>query len=110
MKRFQVDTFSEVALEGIQEVIGSEARRSGRTTRLLDFYLQQLFTHKPVPLLDHHPSSKAHEHLYRNFQRRLEVEHPWGSDKVLFTRKSLFYENGTKNVYIEALLPQHKIG
>lgn len=50
-------------------------RRSGRTTRLVDAYIQILFKTGKVVLYDHHYHERANEHIARIFFRRLEMEH-----------------------------------
>ena len=50
-------------------------RRSGRSTRLIDEYIQELFTTGRVRVLDHHSSREAHNDLFVRVITRLKVEH-----------------------------------
>lgn len=52
-------------------------RRTGRTTRLADYIIQQLFNYPgvSVKIVDHHHSSSACEHLCNIITRRLRLEH-----------------------------------
>lgn len=65
-------------------------RRSGRTTRLADLYIQQLFTEGEVKITDHHPHHYAHEELARRILRRLQAEHQYV--EVKYTRSTLKIE------------------
>lgn len=50
-------------------------RRIGNSTRLADYYIQELFTKGYVTIEDHFPHRKAHELLFKKVRRRLEIEH-----------------------------------
>lgn len=56
-----------------------EIRKSGRTTRLIDDYIQLLFTTdkgSTIKVRDHTPSNDAHRQLIEKIVRRLKNEHP----------------------------------
>jgi len=53
-------------------------RATGRTTRLVDRYVQELFHHGEVILRDHHEggsSAAANEYLANKFEDRMAREH-----------------------------------
>lgn len=54
-------------------------RASGRSTRLVDFYIQELFKNKGcfIKVIDHHPTHKADLNLLHMITSRLDNEHPW---------------------------------
>ena len=55
-----------------------EKRKSGRTTRLIDSYIQLLFEVEKgqrVKVRDHYPSNDAHRQLLEKIIRRLKNEH-----------------------------------
>jgi len=53
----------------------NENRRTGRTTRLIDGYIQQLFEEGSVLIKDHHDSPDSHCYLFRKVLARLKAEH-----------------------------------
>lgn len=58
-----------------------QLRQFGRTTRLVDQYMQELFTGEPVYVADHHQDGTAQtgrmmfDHISKIILRRLELEH-----------------------------------
>jgi hypothetical protein len=50
-------------------------RRSGRSTRLTDSYIQELFNDGAIKVYDHHNTPLAHRFLFDNVLRRLSIEH-----------------------------------
>lgn len=57
----------------------NDLRKSGRTTRLIDDYIQLLFTTEKGSLIkvrDHFPSNDAHRMLIDKIVSRLKTEHP----------------------------------
>lgn len=66
-----------------------EGRRSGRTTRLIDHLIQELFTNhgKWVSILDHHRSKKSHKLLMDKIVTRIKLEHP--NAKVVIAENKL---------------------
>lgn len=52
-----------------------DGRRVGNTTRLVDYYIQQLFITGEVILEDHHPL--GHNDLFAKVMGRLRNEHPY---------------------------------
>jgi len=53
-----------------------ENRKTGRTTRLADIYIQELFNRGEIYVIDHHPTRQASKYLVDIILRRLEFEHP----------------------------------
>lgn len=56
-----------------------DKRKSGRTTRLIDSYIQLLFEvnkGESVKVRDHYPSNDAHRILLEKILKRLQNEHP----------------------------------
>lgn len=56
------------------ELEGSE--KTGRTTRLIAFFINQLFKHKEVEVNDHYPTVQARNLLINKIQERIKKEHP----------------------------------
>jgi hypothetical protein len=55
--------------------IDSEPRRTGRTTRLVDAYIQQLFRKGEITFTDHHPSQRGRRMAFDTLVERLYAEH-----------------------------------
>lgn len=56
-----------------------DKRKSGRTTRLIDSYIQLLFEVEKganIKVRDHYPSNDAHRQLLDKIINRLKNEHP----------------------------------
>jgi len=51
-------------------------RQSGRTTRLADQYIQELFETGSIEIRDHQGSQQSHNRLGRIIRNRLQREHP----------------------------------
>lgn len=60
----------------IENNITINARRNGNTTRIVDSIIQDLFSGKKVPLLDHYHSESANRYLRSIVEKRLRSEHP----------------------------------
>lgn len=56
-------------------LIETSGRMTGNSTRLIDFYIQKLFTEKEIQVQDHYPEKKAHKLLFVRILKRLEFEH-----------------------------------
>lgn len=65
-----------------------EYRATGRTTRLVDDYIQKLYenTGRFVEIVDHYPSRTADLHLCSKIISRMENEHP--HDKLRIVRNA----------------------
>lgn len=51
-------------------------RRTGKSTRLADAYIQKIFSNKgPVTIRDHSGTSQADLYLFHIIKRRLDIEH-----------------------------------
>ena len=56
-----------------------DKRMSGRTTRLIDNYIQLFFENpkgSTIVVKDHYPSNDAHRTLMDKIVKRLKLEHP----------------------------------
>lgn len=56
-----------------------DKRKSGRTTRLVDSFIQLLFEvdkGEKIKVRDHYPSNDAHRMLLNKISERLKNEHP----------------------------------
>lgn len=64
-----------MALMSMREKEMEDLRRTGRTTRLVDQYIQDLFNNpgKWIVMQDHHDN--GNKHLFRIINRRLAIEH-----------------------------------
>ena len=60
-------------------------RATGRTTRLVDYYIQKLFNNpnEEIEIIDHYDTIKAHIHLTQMILRRLYEEHRGVKIKVV---------------------------
>lgn len=52
-----------------------DKRRIGNSTRLADYYIQELFTQGFVTIKDHFPKRQADVLLFKKVRMRLEIEH-----------------------------------
>lgn len=50
-------------------------RRSGRTTRIVDDAIQELFQDKSVFIVDHHGTAESSYNATYIFMKRLKIEH-----------------------------------
>lgn len=51
-------------------------RQTGKTTRLADEYIQELFTTGHIKIKDHMGMQDCHDRLFRIIHKRLRNEHP----------------------------------
>ena len=67
----------------INEPVISPHRRSGNTTRLIDYYIQLLFVKGTITVIDHYDSDKSNKRLRGLILDRLRNEHThdWGDAK-----------------------------
>lgn len=75
------------------------ARHSGRTTRLADYYIQQLFKEGFCKVRDHHDAPNQHRALYDTICKRLHNEKKFDSyylDHENMCIKLEYYADGTK--------------
>lgn len=63
----------EIRIKDIQD--RTELRASGRTTRMADAYIQQLFKDGSIIVRDHYNEFRTHELLYFRVLDRLNIEH-----------------------------------
>jgi len=64
-------------------------RRTGETTRLIDFFIQELFTKGEVEVYDHHPSRDADINTFIRVLSRLKYEHNYDTRCIEIDRKNL---------------------
>lgn len=66
------------------QVIDLKCRATGRTTRLVDDYIQQIYNHQGewVKIADHHPSKQAAKVVFDKVCGRLKYEHSGDEFKV----------------------------
>lgn len=77
--------------ESIVNIINNTCDRStGRTTRLVDYYIQQLFQNKGayVVICDHYDSVNSHRRLYDLVVNRLQTEHPGVAFEGVYEKQS----------------------
>lgn len=55
--------------------IEEETRATGRSTRLVDKYIQDLFNNGEVVIIDHHNIQKVNNYLTSKVINRLKLEH-----------------------------------
>lgn len=69
----------------MNESINEENRATGRTTRLIDYYIQKLYSspNKEIEIIDHWDNIKAHIHLTQMILQRLYAEHPRDKFKII---------------------------
>lgn len=67
--------------EFLQSIEAIRPRMTGRTTRMVDEFIQKLYKNEGewVPIYDHYPSIQAHRMMLQKVIKRMEFEHP--SDK-----------------------------
>ena len=68
-----------------------ENRQTGRTTRLVDFYIQELYnnSNKEIIIKDHYENNESNRYLLSRIKYRLEKEHI--GDSFRFTITSITY-------------------
>jgi hypothetical protein len=65
-------------------------RATGRSTRLIDFYIQQLFTTGKIKVEDHYGlNNYGHESTFERTLRRLQSEHRWAYDNATIDKRKL---------------------
>lgn len=70
-------------------------RRSGRTTRLADSYIQDLFKNGKIQVTDHYQESNSGDrHLFDIIMNRLSLEHPYlfYLENIAYSKSKLFIE------------------
>lgn len=64
-------------------------RRSGRTTRIIDQAIQDLFNNGSTLVLDHHRTEKMDERTFKIFLKRLHNEHQIVENHLIIDYDSL---------------------
>lgn len=71
-KLFSTDGWEEIPFDYYQEML---IRHTGRSTRLVDQYIQELFNKGEVIVTDHHNTRMADEFTFKTMINRLKSEH-----------------------------------
>ena len=58
-----------------QKMVVADLRATGRTTRIIDRLVQELFETGSCKIADHHPTHEADRYLLHRLMGRLEAEH-----------------------------------
>ena len=68
--------------EFLQSIEAIRPRMTGRTTRMVDEFVQKLYENKGewVEIYDHYPNIHAHRMVFEKVIKRMLIEHP--SDKI----------------------------
>lgn len=70
-----------------EETQCSNIRRTGNSTRIIDWYIQKLFTLDKkttgIEIVDESEKSAANRFMFDNVLRRLQLEHPYTFEKLL---------------------------
>lgn len=75
-----------------QDLMQDKYRRTGRTTRLCDVFIQKLFQNvgEEIQISDHYGTRSADEMLAHKIIRRLELEHPHVKPNIRFSGRRVF--------------------
>lgn len=79
-------TFSKV--KPIQ-LPSESGRRTGRTTRLVDSFINELFTQGQVKVYDHHPLNHSSLMVLKMVLKRLKSEHGIDESDLIINRSKL---------------------
>lgn len=76
--------------ELIGQLVELSGRLRGRTTRIIDEYIQELYRHygKWIEIKDHYPSPQSDHIVLNKIMARMELEHPGDKVKVNKSRKT----------------------
>lgn len=58
-------------------------RRTGASTRSIDYFIQELFEQGETIIVDHHDSTKSHKWLLHKVLSRLDLEHNHIMNKLI---------------------------
>ena len=74
--------------------IANAQRGTGRTTRLVDEYIQYLYNNldQPVTVLDHHDGFGGSRYLAERIVNRIKNEHPHDFRRIVVSNKTGFIE------------------
>lgn len=78
-----------------EKIFSIAGRRSGRTTRIVDSIIQELFNGKTITIADHHMDGKdenANSMLIKKVFARLASEHNIGTNGVILESKKEFVQ------------------
>lgn len=72
-----------------------DTRRIGNSTRLIDQYVQELFTKGEIQVFDHFDTQESHESLFKRVLNRLGFEHPYvfSKMKVIYMQRRIIYDD-----------------
>lgn len=65
-----------------------QVRRTGRTTKLANFFIQQLFVMGEAFPIDHYPTIDAHVYLVRKIKNLIEDQYPLLLGCVIVTERT----------------------
>lgn len=60
-----------------------QLRATGRTSRLVDSYIQELFNNKEIEVRDHFTNTRAHKDLLKRIVNRYNNEYNRGFQKLV---------------------------
>ena len=72
-------------LQKVEEELEENLRSTGRTTRLIDYYIQELFNHPfdTIEIIDHTNNQQSNVHLTQMILKRMYEEHRKNKIKVI---------------------------
>jgi hypothetical protein len=70
-------------------------RRSGRTTRLIDYYIQELFIRGETTVMDHHRSESFYTKnvVFKKLLKRLSFEHQIYKEDLIISNNTISIKN-----------------
>lgn len=76
--------------ELVGQLVELSGRLTGRTTRIIDEYIQELYRHQGewIEIKDHHPSPQSDRIALNKIMTRMELEHPGDKVNVDKSRKT----------------------
>ena len=66
---------TEKSIEEITDLQDINIRRTGRTTRLVNEYIERLFKEHTIIVRDHYPTQLASKYMANMLKKRMEFEH-----------------------------------
>lgn len=84
-------------------------RRVGNTTRLADYYIQQLFNTGFCIIRDHHPTKMASENLFQIIWNRLYKEHQM-HDSLLYDNNLVIMMHTEFKPLVRKIIDKYEFG
>lgn len=72
-----------------KSIIKDKNRGSGRTTRLIDYYIQELFTKGEINVKDHYDNIIAHKYLVQRIKDRYKNEFNRGFQELIINNLNI---------------------